>query len=108
MTLFAGQLALWLSLGISGALLVVITAVALFVGYYAVFQDPDEDIADVQRFIELTDDARRLVTPGLPLFDRDKAAAASAAIGRFQTKKAEARRALWASQSRRLQSRGAR
>jgi hypothetical protein len=99
--LLADQTALWLSLGLAGALLVGITAVALLVVFFVVFEDDTEDIADVQRFITLTEEARRLVPPGLPLFDGDRAAAATTAIVRFQRKKAEARRALWASQSRR-------
>jgi hypothetical protein len=56
--LLADQTALWLSLGLAGALLVGITAVALLVVFFVVFEDDTEDIADVQRFITLTEEAR--------------------------------------------------
>jgi hypothetical protein len=97
----ADQTAIWLSLGLASAVLLGITVVALLVAYFVVFQDRSEDVSDVQRFITLTEEARRQVPPGFPLFDGDRAAATTAGIVRFQRKKAEARRALWASQSRR-------
>ena len=99
MTLLAAQTALWLSLGL--AALVVAIALPLLAVYFAVSDVGADDIADVQRFVELTEEARRLLPPGLPLFDRDKAVATTAAIVAFQAKKEEARRALWASRARR-------
>ena len=92
---------LWLGLGLTAALLFAITTVALVAVFFTVFDGGPDDIADVQRFIELTEEARRLVPPGLPLLDREKGAATAAAIAEFQAKKAEARRALWASRDRR-------
>jgi hypothetical protein len=99
MTLFATETTLWLAVGLPA--LVFAVALPLLAVYFA---DPDgraDDVADVQRFIELTEEARRLVPPGLPLFDSDKAATTTAAIVDFQAKKEEARRALWASRDRR-------
>jgi hypothetical protein len=101
MTLLAGQTALWLGLGLPAGLLLVIAVLALVAIASVVFDGDAEDIADVQRFIALTEEARRLVPPGLPLFDGEKAASATAAIVRFQAKKDEARRSLWASRDRR-------
>jgi hypothetical protein len=72
--------------------------------YFVVFQDRTEDVSDVQRFITLTEEARRQVAPGFSLFDGDMAAATTAAIVRFQRKKAEARRALVAKQALRNSS----
>jgi hypothetical protein len=92
MTLLAEQTALWLGFGLGMGLLFAITMVALFALYFALFDRGAEDIEDVQRFIELTEEARCLLPPGLPLFEDDTAAA----IIRFQAKKDEARRALWA------------
>jgi hypothetical protein len=79
----------------------VVVALPLLAVFFALFDGGADDAADVQRFVELTEDARRLVPPGLPLFDSDKAAATTAAIPRFQKKKEDARRALWASRDRR-------
>jgi hypothetical protein len=68
---------------------------------FAFFDGGADDIADVQRFVKLAEEARRLLPSDLPLFDGDKAAATTAAIVRFQAKKEEARRALWASRDQR-------
>jgi hypothetical protein len=100
MTLLAGQTALWLALGLAAGLLFAIALWALLAVYFAVFDDGADNSAEVQDFIELTAEARRLVPPGLPLFDPEKEEAAAAAIVRFQAKKDEARRALWASRKR--------
>ena len=105
MTLLAGQTALWLGLGLAGAFLFVLTLLPLLAVILAVFDGDAGDVADVQRFIELTEEARSLVPPGLPLFDGEKAAATTAALVRFQEKKDEARRALWASRDGRPGSR---
>jgi len=90
-------MALWLGLGLAGGLLFVLTLLPLLAVTLAVFDGDAGDVADVQRFIALTDEARTLVPPGLPLFDSEKAAATTAALVRFQETKDEARRALWAS-----------
>jgi hypothetical protein len=74
-TLLAGQTALWLWL--AAGLLFVLATLAL--------------LADVQRFIALTEEARSLVPAGLPLFDGEKAAATTAALVRLPAKKDEAR-----------------
>lgn len=97
MTLVAAETALWIGLGLTG-LLVGIAVVALFAVAFVVFDSDADDIADVQRFIELTEEARRSVPRDLPLFDGEQAAA----IVRFQAKKDEAGRALWASRGGRL------
>jgi len=104
-TLLAGQTALWLGLGLAGGFLLVLTLLPLLAVILAVFDGDAGDIADVQRFIELTEEARSLVPPGLPLFDREQATATTAALVRFQEKKDEARRALWASRDGRPRSR---
>jgi hypothetical protein len=59
--------------------------------FFAVFEGGEESVRDVQRFIELTDEARALLPSGLP------PAETSAAIVHFQAKKDEARKALWQS-----------
>ena len=108
MTLLAGQTALWLGLGLAGSFLFVLTALPLLAVTLAVFDGDAGDVADVQRFIALTEEARSLVPPGLPLFDAGKAAATTGALVRFQEKKDEARRALWASRDGRPRSRARR
>jgi hypothetical protein len=100
MTLLGDEATLWLGLGLATVLLVAITVIPLIAIFYAVFDGGADDAADVQRFVELTEDARRLVPPGLPLFDRERAAAVTAGLFQFQAKKDEARRALWASRDR--------
>jgi hypothetical protein len=57
-TLLAGQTALWVWLGLAAGFLFVLATLAL--------------LADVQRFIALTEEARSLVPAGLPLFDGEK------------------------------------
>jgi hypothetical protein len=103
-TLLAEQTALWLTLGLAagvGVLILTIALVAMFAVQIADFAGDSGAVADVQRFIELTDEARALVPRGRPLFDREEeAATVSAAIVRFQAKKEEARHALWASSER--------
>jgi hypothetical protein len=94
-------------------LVIVFTAVTaatlalttLFVGliFFAVFDGGEDSVRDVQRFIELTEEARALLPNGLPLFDPDGMAETSAAIARFQAKKDEARKALWQSRQRRAE-----
>jgi hypothetical protein len=96
-TLLAGQTALWLGLGLAAGLFLVLPGLALLAVAVVLFEGDADDIADVQRFIALTEEARRLVPPGLPLIDAEKEAATTAAIVRFQAKKDEARHALWAS-----------
>ena len=100
MTLLAAQTALWLGLGLAAGFLFVLAALPLLAVALAVFDGDADEVADVQRFIELTEQARSLVPPGLPLVDGKKAAATTAALVHFQEKKDEARRALWASRDR--------
>jgi hypothetical protein len=54
-------------------------------------------VEDVQRFIDLTEEARRemAAAPRLPLFDSEGTAITAAAIDRFRTRKELARDALW-------------
>lgn len=99
MTVLAGETAVWVAFGLA---VVAPFAIALFVGVaglFVAFEGSAGNIGEVQRFIELTDEARGLVPAGLPLLDRDNAAATTAAIVDFQAKKDEARRALWASRN---------
>jgi hypothetical protein len=99
MTFLAGQTALWLAFGLA---VVVPFAIAVSVGvvaFFLAFKGSAENIGEVQRFVQLTEEARRVVPPGLPLLDGDEAAATTAAIVDFQAKKDEARRALWASRN---------
>jgi hypothetical protein len=88
----AAQLAVWLTLGIATGLLAAISALAVVAGYLAVIEG-GAGVAEVQRFKDLTEEARRLASPS----DGETAAYTTAAIGAFQAKKDEARRALWAS-----------
>jgi hypothetical protein len=106
MTLLAEQTALWLALGLTVGVGVLILLIALAVMFTVQIADFDGDagvVADVQRFIELTEEARALLPSGLPLFDtEEETATVVAAIVRFQAKKEEARSALWASRERAL------
>lgn len=97
MMALADQTALWLALGLTTGVLLAITVFALFTVFFAVFAGDADTIADVEHFIELTEEARQTVPRGLPLFQSERAAATTAALVRFQAKKDEARRALWAS-----------
>ena len=92
MTLLAAQTTLWLAPRL--AALVLAIALPLLAVSFAVSNGEADDVADVQRFVELTEEARGLVPKGLPLLDTDKEAATAAAIVRFQAKKEEARRSL--------------
>ena len=98
MTLIAAQ-GILLGVGLAAALLIAAGTWVLGVVFFTVFDGGEDDVADVQRFVALTDEARGLVPPGLPLFDADKAAATTEAIERFRAKKDEARLALWASRA---------
>lgn len=96
MTLLATHTALWLVFGLTVATIFAIVLAAVTLVYVAVSEG--DAVADVQRFIELTEEARRLVPPSrLPLLDPSSAALTAEAINRFLDKKEEARRALWAS-----------
>jgi hypothetical protein len=88
---------------ITGLVLLLGTAVVAWV-FFTAFGDYESNVRDVQRFIELTEEARSLLPEGLPLLDPEKAAATTAAIGRFSAKKEEARRALWQPRTRRVES----
>jgi hypothetical protein len=84
---------------ITALVFAVATAGAIWVSF-KVFDDYEGNVRDVERFIELTNEARSLVPPGLPLLNPEQAAATTDAIGRFQAKKDEARRALWQPRTR--------
>ncbi len=99
MTLLAGQTALWLAFGLAVVVPFAIAMAALIAAFFVVFDGSADNIGEVDRFVKLTDEARRLVPSGLPLLDGDKAAATTAAIVGFQAKKDEARHALWASRN---------
>ena len=98
MTLFAGQTAVLLGLGLAAGL-VALAVWALLAVFFVVFDRDADHVADVRRFVALTEEARSPVPAGLPLFDAEKAAATTAALVRFQATKDEARRALWASRN---------
>jgi hypothetical protein len=80
-----------LGVGLATALLFAAGTWVVGVVFFAVFDAGEDDAADVQRFVALTEEARGLVPPGLPLFDADKSAATTEAIERFRAKKDEAR-----------------
>src|SRR6266536_1117674 len=87
-----------------GAVVTLMLALTtLFVGlvFFAVFDDGDDSVRDVRRFIELSEEARALLPHGLPLLDPEGATEVSGAIVLFQAKKDEARKALWQSRERR-------
>ena len=88
------MIALWLTLG----LVALVFPIALLLG--ASVGGGADDIEDVQRYIAVTEEARGLVPPGLPLLDRQRAEATTAAIVRLEAKKEEAHRALWAFRDR--------
>ena len=93
MTLLAAQTALWVALGLAVFAFAIVPE-ALLALYFALDDGGTDDVGDVQRFIELTEEARQSVPPGLPLLDHDKAEATTDAIVGFQAKKGEARTAL--------------
>jgi hypothetical protein len=93
-----GRLVIVLS-AITGLVFALATAGAIWI-FFKVFDDYEGNVRDVQRFIDLTNEARSLVPPGLPLLDPERAAATANAIGRFQAKKDDARRALWQPRAR--------
>jgi hypothetical protein len=84
---------------VTGLALALTTAFVAWI-FFAVFEGSEENVRDVQRFTQLTDEARALLPSGLPLLDPDGGTEASAAITRFLAKKEEARKALWESRQR--------
>ena len=92
------MISVWIAPGLAAFVFAI--ALPVFAVYLTVSDAGADDIADVQRFTELTEEARGLVPPGLPLLDSQKAEATTAAIVRFQAKKEEARRALSGSRGR--------
>jgi hypothetical protein len=85
----------WLGLAAAILFLFVLPTIAVIALFVAAFGDEAENVADVKRYMQLRDEARRLMSPGLPLLDDDKMAAATAEIGLFQAKRDEARKAIW-------------
>jgi hypothetical protein len=71
-------------LGLTTGLLFGIAAFALFTVSFTLFDADADDIADVEHFIKLTEEARQMVPRGFPLFDGEKAAATTAALVRLQ------------------------
>jgi hypothetical protein len=102
--LVASETTVVIALSAASALAIALTTLIVGVMFFAVF-DGEETVHDVQRFVELTEEARSLL-PGRPLL-HDPDGETSAAIGRFLAKKEEARRVLWESRRTRLQEQAA-
>jgi hypothetical protein len=102
--LVASETTVVIALSAASALAIALTTLIVGVMFFAVF-DGEETVHDVQRFVELTEEARSLL-PGGPLL-HDPDGETSAAIGRFLAKKEEARRALWESRQTRLHEQAA-
>jgi hypothetical protein len=99
--LVASEATVLIVFGAISGLALLLTTVAVVWVFYTAFDDYEGSVRDVQRFIKLTDEARSLVPNGLPLFDQERAAATTTAIGRFSARKDEARRALWQPRAKR-------
>ncbi len=85
------------------ALAVALTTLVAGVVFVAVFGDGTDAVRDVQRFSELTAEARSLLPRGSALSDPN--GETGAAIGQFLAKKEEARQALWESRQSRTAER---
>jgi hypothetical protein len=81
------------------AVTVVLTTLVIGVVFFAVFDGGDDAVLDVERFVELTAEARSLLPSGYALSDPN--GETSAALEQFLAKKEEARRALWGSRQSR-------
>jgi hypothetical protein len=87
------------SIAFSGACAACVVIAALLVALVVeAIGEGDDVVGDVQRFIELTAEARASFPDGSLL--SDPRGETSAAIGPFLAKKDEARRALWESRDR--------
>jgi hypothetical protein len=95
MTPLAVDTSFWIAVAPAVGLLFALAVIVLFAVYLAAFDGGADDIAEVQRFIQLTEEARRVMPRGLSLLDGEDGATAATAIARFQAKKDEARCALW-------------
>jgi hypothetical protein len=90
----------WVAIAVC-VILLVLSAVPVIWLCWRFVQMSDEAVAnaveDVQRFIDLSEEARRemAAAPRLPLLDSEGTAVAAAAIDRFRTRKELARKALW-------------
>jgi hypothetical protein len=93
--LAASETTVLIAVGTATALVFALVTLIVIVAVFAVFDGSEEAVRDVQRFVELTEEARSLLPSGPALADPN--GEASAAIGRFLSKKEEARRALWRS-----------
>jgi hypothetical protein len=93
--LAASETTVLIAVGAAIALVFALGTLIVIVAVFAVFDGSEEAVRDVQRFVELTEEARSLLPSGPALADPN--GEASAAIGRFLSKKEEARRALWGS-----------
>jgi hypothetical protein len=78
---------------------VALTMLLVVVVFFAVCDGDEDAVRDVQRFVELTEEARSLLPGGYTLSDPN--GETSAAIGQFLAKKEEARQALWESRQSR-------
>jgi hypothetical protein len=93
--LAASETTVLIAVGAATALVFALGTLIVVAAVFAVFDGSEEAVRDVQRFVELTEEARSLLPRGPALADPN--GEASAAIGRFLSKKEEARRALWGS-----------
>jgi hypothetical protein len=75
----------------AGAFAFVLTTALVVLVFFVAFEPGEDCFNDVQRFVELTEEARSLLANGSDARD----------VARFQAKKEEARQALWESQRRR-------
>jgi len=76
-----------------GALLTTAIVIAVF---FVAFEPEEDSVKDVHQFVQLTEEARSLLAHGHGSGDPGVSD-----IARFQAKKDEARKALWASARRR-------
>jgi hypothetical protein len=100
MIVATGMSGAWIGVALGIVVLLVCSAPVLWLCWRFVAMDDDAfecAVEDVQRFVELTDQARLelAATPRLPLFDPAGAAATRVAIERFIVRKDLARRALF-------------
>jgi len=84
---------------------IALTTLLACVVFFWTFDRSEDQVGDVQRFLDLTAEARSLLGNGPVLSDPH--GETSAAIERFKAKKEEARRALWQSRASRADERPA-
>jgi hypothetical protein len=103
--LAANEITVAIIFSVVAVVAMALTTLIVSVVFFAVFDGGNDDVRDVQRFIERTDEARSLLPSGHALSDPN--GETSAAIGQFLAKKEEeeARRALWESHQSRTDER---